>query len=266
MRGDPIATARPVTPAGILAARLAELAGRAAAPDHPLHAELAELNVLAGGLEPYLERHASPPSPHLARLAHDTAARDWAHAGTPELGLEQEMLSGHVEGEFLKMLVHATRARRVLEIGTFTGYATLAMAEALPPDGRLITCEIDRGVAALAADAFASTPHSGQIEVRVGPALATLATLHGPFDMIFLDADKAGYVDYFHALLDGDLLDGHGLLCADNTLMQGQPWTGEDTPNGRAITRFNEVVAADPRVAQVLLPLRDGITLVRRVA
>ena len=233
---------RPVTPAGILAA------------------QLERASALAGGLEAYVTACTSPESPALARIAARTREREW------EGGLEQEMLSGHAEGQLLKLLVRITRARRVLEIGMFTGYASLAMAEALPADGVVVACELDAEVAAHARESFASSPDGEKVDVRVGPALDTLDGLAGEtFDLVFLDADKPGYVAYYERLLDTGILAADGLLCADNTLLQGEPWLPDPSPNGAAIAAFNERVAADPRVEQVLLPLRDGITLIRRV-
>jgi caffeoyl-CoA O-methyltransferase len=177
------------------------------------------------------------------------------------------MLSGHVEGQALKMLVHATRATRVLEIGMFTGYSALAMAEALPGDGQVIACEIDSGVAAFAERCFRESASGHKIVVKVGPAQRTLRELSEAgqrFDLVFIDADKAGYLGYLTTVLDTGLLRPHGLICVDNTLMQGQPWLpGEPTANGAAIADFNQAVAADPRVEQVIIPLRDGLTLIR---
>jgi len=225
---------------------------------------------LAGGLDAYVSRCTSPDSPALRGLAEATAAEDWRRhgAGPAPAPLEQEMLSGHVEGRLLRMLVHVTRARRVLDVGMFTGYSALAMAEALPADGTVVACEIDPEVAAFAQERFAASADGHKIDVRVGLAERTLAELaaDAPFDLVFLDADKAGYVAYFAALLDTGLLAPHGLLCVDNTLMQGQPYLpGSPTANGKAVAEFNDVVAADPRVEQVLLPLRDGLTLIRQV-
>jgi len=265
---------RPVTPLTILASRLDRLArqaGQVPGLDPAWQAELRDACELARGLDPYLSRWTTPESDALRRLARRTEAQDWTRhpgAGRPA-PLEQEMLSGHVEGQALKMLVHATRARRVLEIGMFTGYATLAMAEALPPDGHLISCEIDGAVAELARDCFADSAAGGKIEVRVGPAQDTLAALAAAscvFDLVFIDADKAGYGGYLTTLLDAGLVAPHGLICVDNTLMQGQPWlAGEPSANGAAVAAFNAQVAADPRVEQVILPLRDGLTLIRQV-
>jgi caffeoyl-CoA O-methyltransferase len=248
--GGPMSVAppRPVTPTTILAELLRD----------PVHVERA--HALAAGLDPYLDRHTTPASPALDALERATRAEDWA-----ERGLEQEMLSGHVEGRFLAFVVAMTRARRVLEIGMFTGYSALAMAEALPVDGELVACERDPHAAALARRCFAASRAGARIDVRTGPAADTLRELAGQaFDLVFLDADKAGYLDYVHTVLDTGLLAEGGTICVDNTLMQGQPWTGEETPNGRAIAAFNEAITADPRVEQVVVPLRDGITLIRR--
>lgn len=263
---------RPVTPMSILASRLEQLARRLDAVggvESSLRAELGELCQLATGLDPYLSRWTTPESKALTLLDERTGAQDWSrYAGVDRGHLEQEMLSGHVEGQTLKMLVHATRATRVLEIGMFTGYSALAMAEALPAGGSVVACEIDPEVAAFAQRCFNESTSGGKVEVRVGPALATLADLAGnaeSFDLIFIDADKASYVDYFTAVLDTGLLAPHGLICADNTLMQGQPWgSAPATANGIAIIEFNQAVAADPRVEQVIVPLRDGLTIIRQ--
>ena len=265
---------RPVTPMSIVAATLDRVARRLDTVDGldpDLRVELAAAVELVCGLDPYVTRCTTPESPALARIAERPAAEDWrVHSGGPASApLEQEMLSGHVEGQLLKMLVHATRARRVLDIGMFTGYSALAMAEALPDDGRVVACEIDADVARFARRCFDESPGGQRIDVRVAPALHTLAELAATgetFELIFIDADKAGYVDYLNAVLDAGLLAPHGLLCVDNTLMQGRPWaSGEPTRNGVAVAAFNDAVVADPRVEQVLVPLRDGLTLIRRL-
>jgi caffeoyl-CoA O-methyltransferase len=265
---------RPVTPLAILADKLVRVSDRLdqlEGADPGLVAELREAALLAAGLDPYTSRFSTPESPALQALAERTAQEDWSRRADsgPALGLEQEMLSGHLEGQTLKLLVHATKATRVLEIGMFTGYSALAMAEALPEGGRVVACEIDDYVAALAQECFAASPAGDRISVRVGPALNTLADLaHAgeTFDLVFIDADKARYVDYFHTLLGRGLLAPGALLCVDNTLMQGDPWLpGASSRNGEAISHFNYVVAADPRVEQVILPVRDGLTLIRQV-
>jgi caffeoyl-CoA O-methyltransferase len=263
---------RPVTPVGILAAQLDALVARVAADerqDPALLLGLEEARDLAAGLDPYVAASTTPESPALAALDRRTRAEDWAaHAG--DLGLEQEMLSGHVEGQLLKFLVHATRARRILEVGLFTGYSALAMAEALPADGELVACELDPHAAAVAAECLGASEAGAKVRIEVAPALETLGRLAEAgesFDLVFIDADKAGYAGYLDAVLDSGLLADGGVIAVDNTLLQGQPYLpGEPSANGAAIAAFNRTVAEDPRVEQVLVPLRDGLTLIRRSA
>ncbi|MET0929491.1 MAG: class I SAM-dependent methyltransferase, partial [Aeromicrobium sp.] len=209
---------------------------------------------------------ASPESAALADLARRTREAPWASREVVSGSgpLEQEMLSGHVEGRFLSFLVRMTRARRVLEIGMFTGYSALAMAEALPPGGVVVACEVDPYVAGLARAWLDHSPAGASVSIEVGPALETLTRLEGPFDLVFIDADKTGYADYYQHLMRSDLLAPDGVIVVDNTLMQGQPWTSEPTVNGAAVAAFNRMVSDDPRVEQVLVPLRDGVTLIRR--
>jgi caffeoyl-CoA O-methyltransferase len=262
---------RPVTPLGILAAKLEHLIQQLESldVDATLKSELRQACELASGLDPYLSHCTTPESPALASLAQRTQAEDWGQRSGDAVQLEQEMLSGHVEGQTLKFLVHLTQAKRVLEIGMFTGYSALAMAEALPDDGEVVACEVDAYVAKFAQQCFSESASGHKILVKVAPALLTLkqlAAAHETFDLVFIDADKAGYVDYLNFLLDTDLLAPNGLICVDNTLMQGQPYlSGESTANGVAIAAFNQTIVDDPRVEQVLLPLRDGLTLIRRV-
>jgi caffeoyl-CoA O-methyltransferase len=264
---------RPVTPASILAGALERLARRARTLeglDAGFRRDLLEASALAGGLDPYLSRWSTPESADLRRLGERTGQEDWSRYGDSASPgrLEQEMLSGHVEGQVLKMLVHGTKARLVLEIGMFTGYSALAMAEALPPGGQVVACEIDSRVADLAQESFDQSAHGGKIVIRRGPAQTTLRQLSDAgavFDLVFIDADKSGYIDYLQTVLDDGLLAPGGLICVDNTLMQGGPWMpGATSANAQAIDEFNRTVAADPRVEQVIIPLRDGLTLIRR--
>ena len=178
------------------------------------------------------------------------------------------MVSGHVEGQFLKMLIGMLQATQVLEIGLFTGYSALAMAEALPDHGKLVACEVDVFAADFAKAQFVQSVHGRKIHVEVGDAAATIQRLSvagQSFDLIFIDADKAGYSDYLDIILEGTLLAPNGVICVDNTLMQGLPYLDAPlTGNGLAIAEFNRKVALDLRIEQVLLPLRDGLTLIRR--
>jgi caffeoyl-CoA O-methyltransferase len=167
------------------------------------------------------------------------------------------MLTGPIAGRFLEILAWTIRPRRVLEIGTFSGHATLAMAAGLPADGHIDTCEIDPGRAAVAQEQIDASPWPGRITVHLGPAARTIEGLEGPFDLVFIDADKGGYVDYYELVLPR--LADHGLIVADNTLHGGLVFD-----DGDPIAAFNAHVAADPRTTQVLLTVRDGMTLIRR--
>ncbi|KAM3093754.1 O-methyltransferase [Phormidesmis sp. 146-35] len=268
--GDPV---RPVTPMGILVDQLEAIVTQATQCHLPsdLLANLQTAYQLASGLDPYVEACTTVESADLAAIATRTQNERWSQRfseGETVRQLEQEMLSGHVEGQALKMFVAMTRARRILDIGMFTGYSALAMAEALPPDGTLLACEVDSYVASLARELFDRSPHGHKIEIAIAPALETLQTLAKAgesFDFVFIDADKKEYVQYFQLLLDSSLLTSDGLICVDNTLLQGQPYLSNPSANGAAIAHFNQVVQADLRVEQVLLPLRDGVTLIRRV-
>ncbi|KAA0102538.1 SAM-dependent methyltransferase [Mycolicibacterium sp. P1-18] len=261
-----------MTPSTILAHELGEVCRQLAevrVVDASVLDRLQRARDLAAGLDPYLDQCTTPESPALAELTRRTRGTDWA---APEAGggrLEQEMLSGHVEGQVLKFLVHLADARRVLEIGMFTGYSALAMAEALPDDGVVVACEIDEDVARFAQECFDGSPAGHKITVKVGPALESLRGLaesaEAPFDFVFVDADKAGYLDYVEFLLAGELLSPRAVIAVDNTLMQGQPYGDTDlTVNGAAIASFNAALTYDARVEQVLIPLRDGLTLIRR--
>ena len=260
---------RPVTPVGILADRLTGIRHRLAelgTVDADLLDEVGVACELAAGLEPYLDACTTPESPALAELDRRTRAQDWSqHDGS---FVEQEMLSGHLEGQLLGFLVGLTGAQQVLEIGMFTGYASLAMAQALPAGGRVVALEIDPAVADFALQCFKESLAGEKISVRVGPALETLTELAAAgerFDLVFLDADKGGYLAYLDTLLSTELLAPGALVCVDNTLLQGEPWAGTPSTNGAAIADFNRAVVADNRVEQVLVPLRDGLTLIRRV-
>ena len=210
------------------------------------------MSFLDEAIEAYAEAKTTPAADHLRRVADETA---------DELG-STVMLTGPVAGRFLETLVFAARPRLVLEIGTFSGYSALSMAAALPDGGRIITCELDDERADFAQRHVDAAGLGERIEIRRGPALETIAVLDGPFDLVFVDADKGGYVDYYEAVLPK--LADHGLIAADNTLAGGRVVSGEDDDTARAIASFNDHVAADPRSVQVLLTVRDGITLIRR--
>ena len=266
--------ARPVTPLGILVRQLEQIleATQKESVSADFKTSLDRAFKLAAGLDPYLEDCTTSESAALANLSDRTQKEDWSKRfddGETVKALEQEMLSGHLEGQLLKMLVYISKSKQVLEIGVFTGYSALAIAEALPEDGRIVACEVDEYAAQFAQECFNVSQHGRKIELKVAPAMETmqqLVDLGESFDLAFIDADKGGYIDYLNLLLDTNLLASDGFICVDNTLMQGQPYLSESqrTENGKAIARFNRFVAEDPRVEQVMIPIRDGLTLIKR--
>lgn len=172
-----------------------------------------------------------------------------------------QMLTGRIEGRLLKLLAQLLGARRILEIGTFSGYSSLSMAEALPDDGILITCEIDPPAIEFARRYLSQSPHGKKITLREGPALETIKTLQGGFDMVFIDADKLNYLNYYEAVLP--LMRSGGLIAVDNVLWSGRVLNPVDD-HDKAIHHFNETVIRDARVEQVMLPIRDGIYCIRK--
>ena len=203
-------------------------------------------------IEEYAERHTTPPAETLRTLEAETRATFESH----------QMMVGTIEGRFLEMLVHATQARRVLEIGTYTGYSSIAMAAALPPGGQIITCDVSEEHTAVARRHIEASGNAGRIRIEMGPAVETIERLDGPFDLVFIDADKESYLAYFEVTLPK--LAPHGLIAADNTLWHGDVINLDNSDADTvAIRSFNSAVAADPRVSAVLLPIRDGVTLIR---
>jgi caffeoyl-CoA O-methyltransferase len=173
-----------------------------------------------------------------------------------------QMQVGRIEGKFLKLLVQLAGARTVLEIGMFTGYSALMMAEGLPDDGELVTCDIDPQAEAIARRYFAKSPHGYKIQIRMGSALESISTLTGPFDLIFIDADKPNYVNYYEATMP--LLRPGGLIVADNVLWSGRVLDPQDEDT-LGIVSFDQHVQADERVENVCLTVRDGMMLARKL-
>jgi caffeoyl-CoA O-methyltransferase len=202
-------------------------------------------------LEEYAERHSTAPDPLLAELAQETKSTMSA----------PQMLTGPIEGRFLELLVAGTGAKRVLEIGTFTGYSALSMAAALPPGGRIDTLDIEPKHAEVAQRYFDRSPHGEKVTLHLGPALETIGTLEGEFDFVFIDADKDNYDAYYEAVLPR--LSEGGLIAIDNTLWSGRVLDPPDETT-KLIAALNEKLAADDRVVVVQLTVRDGVTLVRR--
>ena len=209
------------------------------------------MNFIDERVEQYAEEHSSPPPELFARLA----------AETHEKSESPQMMVGRIEGNFLALLVRTLRARRVLELGTFTGYSSIAMARALPADGRLITCDVNEETTEIARRYAQEAGVADRIDYRLGPALETVGGLDGEFDLVFIDADKVNYVNYYEATLP--LLAASGLMVVDNTLWSGRVADPqEDDESVRAIRELNDHVRDDPRVDNVLLTVRDGMNLV----
>lgn len=175
-----------------------------------------------------------------------------------------QMLSGRLQGRLLAMFSSILRPWRILELGTFTGYSALCLAEGMAADGELHTIEGDRENAYWAGQNFAASPFNDQINLHVGQAEDILPTLPETFDLIFLDGDKRGYPGYFHQLIHR--LNPGGLLLADNILWDGKvSKDSKPDPDVAALRRYNELVLADNRVEVVVLPIRDGLSVARRV-
>lgn len=170
-----------------------------------------------------------------------------------------QMLTGPVEGCLLKLLVKMSGAKRVLEIGTFTGYSALSMAAGLPEDGELITLDLNPESLELARSYFEKSPHGGKIKIMEGPALDSIKSLEGSFDLVFIDADKTNYLNYYEAVLP--LLRSGGVIVVDNVLWSGRVLEPKDKSD-IAIDEFNKHVAKDDRVEKVLLTVRDGVYLI----
>jgi caffeoyl-CoA O-methyltransferase len=202
-------------------------------------------------IEQYAEAHTTPPDPLLAKLAEETY----------ETMSMPQMLTGTVEGRLLELLVHGLGAKHVLEIGTLTGYASLSMAAAVPEGGHIHTCDIEPRHAEVAQRYIDQSPYADRITIHLGPALETIAKLEGDFDLVFIDADKPNYDNYYEAVLPR--LGERGLIAVDNTLWSGKVLDPSDD-NSRALAELNDKLAADERVVVVQLTIRDGITLIRR--
>jgi caffeoyl-CoA O-methyltransferase len=204
-------------------------------------------------VEEYAAEHSTPDGELFERLAAETREKTTA----------PQMMVGRLEGRFLGVLVRTLRARRVLELGTFTGYSSISMALALPPGGRVITCDVDEETTAIAQRYADEAGVIDRIDYRLGPALETIEALDGPFELVFIDADKPNYLNYYKATLP--LLADGGLMVVDNTLWSGRVADPEDEEETtRAIQALNDRVLDDPLVENVLLTVRDGMNLVWR--
>jgi caffeoyl-CoA O-methyltransferase len=210
------------------------------------------LTLVPEAIEHYVLAHTTPVVPLLDELQAVTEAK---------FGGRARMLSGPIEGNLLQVLIASLGARRVLEVGMFTGYSALMMAAALPDNGRLITCEINPDAIAIARTFFGRSPLGSKIEIREGPALETMRATTEPFDLVFIDADKGNYSNYYEAALP--ILAPNGVIAVDNVLWSGRVLDPKE-PNDHAIVAFNDHVQRDDRVTNVILTVRDGLMVIRR--
>lgn len=205
-------------------------------------------------IEEYILQHMDPEDELLSRLFRETHLTQ----------INPRMASGHIQGRMLTMLCRMLKPKRILELGTFTGYSALCMAEALPDDGELHTVEMDDEMEPFIMKYFKQSPNGGKIKLHIGDALQVIPTLTGTFDLVFMDADKRQYVEDYEAVLP--LVPSGGFIFADNTLWSGkvlhEPASGDKQTAG--IRRFNDYIAADTRVEKVILPIRDGMTLLMK--
>jgi caffeoyl-CoA O-methyltransferase len=211
--------------------------------------------IVDDAVEAYAEAHTTPAPDLFERLAAETREiSDWP-----------QMMVGPLQGRFLEFLVRHTKARTVLELGTFTGWSSISMAFGLPEGGRVITCDVNEETTAIARRYAEEAGVAGRIDYRLGPGLDTIASLDGPFDLVFIDADKTNYINYYEAVLPK--LADDGVILVDNVLSSGRVAAEPEEDESEyttAIRDFNEHVMADDRVDCVLLTIRDGVTMIHK--
>lgn len=215
------------------------------------------MDFLSPDLQRYAERHTQAESTLLKRLDRETNLK----------ALYPKMISGHLQGRILAMLSHMIKPQRILEIGTYTGYSAICLAEGLQPQGRLVTIDKNRELADMVQQYLQEAGIAERVDYKIGDAKDVLAQLQPGFDLIFLDADKSNYSLYFDLTID--LLNSGGFLIADNVLWYGKVINPSDQPKvdkeTKAIIDFNRKVQEDPRVENVLLPVRDGLMIMRKL-
>jgi caffeoyl-CoA O-methyltransferase len=208
--------------------------------------------IVGEDVERYAHEHSTPDPEFFRRLEDETRA-------TTTL---PQMMVGPLEGQFLGWLVWLSGARRILEIGTFTGYSSISMALNLPDGGRIVSLDVNEETTAVARRYAEEAGVADRIDYRVGPAIDELRRLEGPFDVVFIDADKESYVDYYEDVLPK--LAERGFIVADNVLWSARVLEEDGDESTEAVKRFNEHIAADDRIECLMLTVRDGMTLIRR--
>jgi caffeoyl-CoA O-methyltransferase len=212
------------------------------------------MELINSSLQEYAEQHTSPESAILKRVNRDT------HAYV----LRPRMLSGHLQGRVLSMISHMIKPGRVLEIGTYTGYSAICLAEGLRPGGKIITLDINEELEDQVRKNFTDAGIQEQVDYRIGNALDIIPALTDTFDLVFIDADKENYGRYFDLVIDKVRPDG--FILADNVLWSGKVVAEKPDKDTRAIIDFNRKIQEDPRVENVLLPIRDGVMLIRKLS
>lgn len=210
--------------------------------------------ILSADIDRYVEEHTTPPDALLQALDRETHL----HFHMPQ------MLSGHVQGKFLEMIAHMVRPKHILEIGTFTGYSAICLARGLQPGGRLITIDIDPEIAATVRDFVSKSELADRIDFRLGSALDIIPKLYETFDMVFIDADKINYSAYFDLVIPKVRMGG--FILADNVLWSGKVLDEERDKETQALADYSDKLQNDPRVENVLLSVRDGIMLARKIS
>lgn len=204
-------------------------------------------------LQQYAEKHTTEESKLLAKINRDTHAQV----------LKARMLSGHLQGRLLSMISKMVRPQRILEIGTYTGYSALCLAEGLQNGGTLVTLDKNEELETRVRNYFREAGVENKIDYRIGDATRLIPSLEGPFDLVFIDADKENYSTYFDLVIDK--VNPGGILLADNVLWSGKVLDAKPDKDTRAILEFNKKVQLDSRVENILLPLRDGILVIRKL-
>lgn len=212
------------------------------------------MDILEPNLLQYAEEHTSPEHSLLSAINRDTHAKV----------MMPRMLSGHLQGRVLSMISHMVKPRTILEIGTYTGYSAICLAEGLHPEGKLITIDINEELEGMVRENFNEAGFEAMIDYLIGNALDIIPTLDYSFDLVFIDADKENYNNYYDLVFDKVTLGG--FLLADNVLWSGKVLDPKPDKDTRAIKAFNKKVQDDPRVENVLLPIRDGIMLMRKMS
>jgi caffeoyl-CoA O-methyltransferase len=211
------------------------------------------MHFISEDLEHYVEQHTQDEPELLVQLFRETHQKV----------LQPRMLSGHFQGRVLSMLSKIIRPKHILEIGTYTGYAALCLAEGLPPDGTLDTIDIKEELVGIQQKYFSLSPWHHQITAHLGDALEVIPTLNKKFDLVFIDADKENYIGYFHLIVP--MMNPGGIILSDNVLWSGKVLEELDPrdTSTKVLLEYNALLKNDPRVETVLLPIRDGLTVSR---